>query len=533
MEATKIYRKQWRNLGMLLCICICSLHQNVFAQQRNITIDAQEVTGYLDTSFKKCVGAGRANEGLRADWQQQLAFVKKECGFEFIRMHGLLHDDMGIVYQEDKNGKPFYNWQYIDLLYDYLLKIGMKPFVELSFMPSALASGNQTVFWWKGNITPPKDEQKWSDFIKALVQHLSDRYGTKEVATWYFEVWNEPNLKDLFFTGNQQDYFRLYAATARAVKAVNDVYKVGGPATAGSRWIPEFLQFCIDDKVPVDFIATHTYGVKEGFLDNGTSKGQIVGQNYDAIYKDIIQIKSIISKSAKPSLELHYTEWSSSYSPRDPIHDSYYEAAYILDKIKHAQFQQQSMSYWTFSDIFEEGGGGPKPFHGGFGLINQQDILKPAFYSYKYLNLLGSQSLKCNDTASFVTKDAKGNMQILFWDFTITHPGDSVTDQEYYTRILPAKDKGVAQIQCNHISPGKYLVKIFKTGFENNDAYTAYLRMGAPSYLSPKEVDKLKGLSAGLPVKTETITINKDGSWKTTISQKENDVIFIQLIKQS
>ena len=167
--------------------------------------------------FKACVGAGRANEGLRADWQRQLTRVHNECGFTYIRMHGLFCDDMG-VYREDKSGRPEYNWQYIDELYDFLQSIGMKPFVELGFMPSALASGSQTIFWWRGNVTLPKDFNKWADFVRAFTSHLKERYGEDEVRTWYFEVWNEPNL-DGFFSGSQQDYFRLYDVTAKPSRA--------------------------------------------------------------------------------------------------------------------------------------------------------------------------------------------------------------------------------------------------------------------------------------------------------------------------
>jgi xylan 1,4-beta-xylosidase len=179
-------------------------------------------------------------------------------------MHGLFCDDMG-VYREEQ-GKPKYNWQYIDELYDFLHSLGMKPFVGLGFMPSALASGNKTIFWWKGNVTPPKDMNKWADFMKAFVTHCKERYGDDEVKTWYFEVWNEPNLSGVF-AGTQQQYFDLYAATARAIKSVNPDYKVGGPATAGCGWITEFIQFCDKNKVSVDFVSTHTYGVQAGFLD--------------------------------------------------------------------------------------------------------------------------------------------------------------------------------------------------------------------------------------------------------------------------
>ena len=239
--------------------------------ERIISADLQQTNGPLDIMFKFCVGAGRANEGLRADWQRQLTYAHQQCGFKYIRMHGLFDDDMG-VYREE-NGKPEYNWQYIDELYDFLEKIGMKPFVEMSFMPDALASGSKTIFWYHGNVTPPRDMKKWADFIRAFVEHEKERYGDAEVRTWYFEVWNEPNLKDGFWTGTQQDYFDFYAATARAIKSVNPDYQVGGPATAGCGWVPEFIHFCDTNSVPVDFIATHTYGVESGYLDE-TGTGQ-------------------------------------------------------------------------------------------------------------------------------------------------------------------------------------------------------------------------------------------------------------------
>jgi xylan 1,4-beta-xylosidase len=118
----------------------------LYAQERVVSADLARARGLRSQVFKECIGAGRANEGLRADWQQQLALVQKEIGFRYIRMHGLLNDDMG-VYREDSRGNPIYNWQYIDVLYDYLLSVKIKTFVELAFMPAALASGSTTVFW--------------------------------------------------------------------------------------------------------------------------------------------------------------------------------------------------------------------------------------------------------------------------------------------------------------------------------------------------------------------------------------------------
>jgi len=268
--------------------------------QRIINVDYSAEKGAMNTMFKQCVGAGRANEGLRADWQQQLAFVKKECDFKYIRMHGLLTDDMA-VYSEDRKGNPQYNYMYIDALYDYLLSIGVKPFVELGFMPAALASGHQTIFWWRGNVTPPKDYNKWENFISNLTQHFTERYGVDEVKTWYFEVWNEPNLSPGFWTGTQADYFKLYQYTAKAIKSVNPDYKVGGPGTAGAAWESEMIDFCVKNNIPIDFISTHSYGVKQGFLDEYGNGGTVLSKDPMSVSGDVLQSRKEIATSAKPN----------------------------------------------------------------------------------------------------------------------------------------------------------------------------------------------------------------------------------------
>jgi xylan 1,4-beta-xylosidase len=180
-----------------------------------------------------CIGAGRGAEVLRKDFDDHLQTGRTECGFRYLRFHGIFHDEMD-VYREDRQGRPIHNWQYIDAAYDLILEKGLKPFVEIGFMPKALASGEQTIFWWKGNVTPPKDYAKWSAFVTAFVEHLENRYGRDEIQSWFFEVWNEPNLNAFFKGADMAEYFKLYDHTAKAIKAVCQDYKVGGPATSAN-----------------------------------------------------------------------------------------------------------------------------------------------------------------------------------------------------------------------------------------------------------------------------------------------------------
>jgi len=519
---------------ILICLVPCMTFaqrvkdKSLPVQERVIKVDFNAEKGPLNTMFKECVGAGRANEGLRADWQQQLAYVKKECGFEYIRMHGLLTDDMA-VYTKDKNGNPKFNYMYVDALFDFLHSIGIKPFVELGFMPNALASGNKTVFWWRGNVTPPKDYEKWGALIKDLTQHFTERYGADEVKTWYFEVWNEPNLNG-FWAGSQDEYFKLYSYAAKAVKSVNPSYRVGGPGTAGAAWETEMIDFCTKNNVPIDFVSTHSYGVKQGFLDEFGNTGTALAAEPMSVSGDVLQSRKEISSSSRQDLELHYTEWSASYTPSDPIHDSYHEAAYVLQRLKQVGDAANSMSYWVFTDIFEEPGPRFEPFHGGFGMLTIQGINKPIFYAYQFLNQLGDIELGNNDPASWASKDSDGNIQVLAWDFTYTLP-DSVNNQQYYIQDLPSKPKGKLKVNIAGVPEGDYSLEVYKVGYRSNDAHTSYVDLGRPNQLTKQQVEQIKKLNNGSPIITEIVKVKEGTAFSKELDIRENDVFFLNLIK--
>jgi xylan 1,4-beta-xylosidase len=460
---------------------------------------------------------------LRADWQRQLAYAKEKCGFDYIRMHGLLCDDMG-VYIED-NGKPVYSWQYIDELFDFLLSIDVKPFVEIGFMPAALASGEKTIFWWRGNVTPPKDYQKWSDLNNALIRHWVERYGINEVVTWYFEVWNEPNL-DGFWTGGQMEYFKLYRETALTIKDISPEFRVGGPATAGAAWVPEFIQFCAETNTPLDFVTTHAYGVDVGFLDEFGSRGTVLSSNPDAIVGDVARVRHEIDTSPMPGLPLHFTEWSASYTPADPVHDSYVEAPYILDKLKNTIELAASMSYWTFTDIFEEAGPRMTPFHGGFGMLNYQSIEKPAFRAYQYLNMLGPTHLSCDDPMSIATKDDHGGVQALFWDLTINQP-DGMNNQQYYISDIQPSPAARVDVRIANIVAGRYRLAVYRIGHRINDPFADYSDFGRPAQLTRAQVASIRTRNNGEPVLTEVVDVRSDEELTRSYELRENDVYLL------
>ncbi|HEV8428830.1 MAG TPA: hypothetical protein VGQ41_13090 [Pyrinomonadaceae bacterium] len=512
---------------LVLSVAGCALAQTKAqsAPARVISADYERVKGMRDRFPQLVVGAGRAAEGLRADWQRDLAVVRRECGFRYLRMHGLLEDELG-VYSEDRHGRPVYNFQYIDAIYDAILNTGMRPFVEFGFMPQRLASGNKTIFWWKGNVTPPRDYAKWERLIQTLMQHWTNRYGRDEVREWYFEVWNEPNLKDAFWTGDQEEYFKLYDATVRAVKSVSWDYRVGGPATAGRGWIKEMIDHAAKARVSLDFITTHDYGVSSGALDEEGTHQLFLDPSPDAISSGVRQVREQIKTFAEHNLSLHYTEWSTSYSPRDPVHDAYISAAYILSRLKRSEGHVQSMSYWTFTDIFEEPGPVPSPFHGGFGLINFQGLRKPSFYAYQFLNRLSFEELVSTDQDSWITR-GNGGVQALFWNYT--PPATKESNQIYFKRDLPSKVLGDVRVSLKGLKPGSHTLNIYRIGYNVNDVYTDYFKLGSPATLTREQVKALAERNSGKPISTIRVVVPSSGTFTRELPLRENDVYLITL----
>ena len=514
---------------LLLCIAILALSSSTsFAQAtRSVRADISHVTGPHSDVPLRVVGAGRAEEGLRADWQSQLATVQSEIGFRYLRMHGILNDEMA-VYTEDKDGNPQINFQYIDTLYDALLKMHIRPFVELTFMPSKLASGTSTVFWWKGNTSPPKDPAKWAMLIRALIDHWKQRYGEAEMLQWYYEVWNEPDIHG-FWPYSLDEYFNLYKTTAEAIKQECPKCRVGGPASA----IPykaeeEFEKWVAANHEPVDFIAVHAYGVKQGFLDTDGTAGTILDPDPDSVSGRMQHSRELIKASALPNLELHFTEWSSAYTPTDYMHDQYHQASFILDKVRRATPYVDSMSYWTFTDIFEENGPRFTPFHGGFGMINLEGIKKPSFYAFKFLSQLGQQDIESNDPRSWITKSSDGSVRALVWDYSPVVPPTGQVDQTFYKQKLPAPDKGSLELDLSHIPDGSYSLAVYQIGYKQNDAYTAYLDLGSPNQLTREQVTALNAASAGDPISRTNVTV-KSGHFSRTVPLRSNDVFLFVL----
>ena len=508
---------------------------------RVVEVDAARVTGQNQKEALRCVSAARAALLLRSGHQRHLAQAARECGFQYVRFHGLFQDDMG-VYREDGEGRPVYSWQYVDEVYDFLLENRLRPFVVFDFMPAALASGSTTVYWERANVTPPGSYKKWGALVAETVRHFTRRYGRREVEKWYFEVWNEPDNPP-FFVGNMEDYLRLYEVTARAVKAVDAAYRVGGPAVAGEvDWIRRLIQFSVEREVPLDFISAHSYAAKAfreeqdpvpvpGMPTWKPGPSWPLGNLcYDpcGLEQAVKAVKAAVEASPKPSLEIHFTEWGLTYDYWDPLRDSYHAASYILSRLHAVEDMVQSISYCEASDVFEEDGPPTQAFHGGFGLVNLQGIRKPAYFAYRYLAQLGRERLAANDSDSIACKDRQG-VQILTWNSAVRQEGEN---KAYYCREQPALPAGRLRVVVKGMEPGRYLLQVYAVGYQKNDAYTLYQWMRRPDSLSKGQVELLNGFAGDAPLQVRLLEAEENEALMLPdLDEHENDVFLLKLTK--
>lgn len=496
---------------------------NISSANSTISVDCSGPTKPFSQMGRFSVGSDRALIFLRPEHQRDLLTLQKEIGFKYLRCHGLFNEEMKIVSRKD-DGSLSFNWTNVDAFIDQLRRAKLKPFIEFGFMPETIASGKQTIFWWKGNVTPPAKMSEWGQLVGEFAKHAIAKYGIDEVRSWYFEVWNEPNL-DGFWTGGQQKYFELYQSSAEALKKVDAKLRVGGPSTAGLGWIKEFVEFCEKNKVPLDFVSTHAYAAMQGFLDEkGQGGGTVLDTHPNALIGGFEWAKTMVPKG----MPFFITEWGPSYSPRDPIHDSYICAPFILEKVRKSEGLVDGLSYWTFSDQFEEPGPPRTPFHGGFGLMTVDGLKKPAYFAYSFLAKMHKVELEVNIGNAIVTKYGE-SLRAVIWDYS--PPKQDVPNDPFYHRDLKPINRETVKFQFKNLPKGTYKIVRHGVGYQRNDVYGAFLNLGSPKGSSAnlsREVLNLLKKSYQSEERLPDIRVD-NGYAEVTLPMRTNDVWYLEL----
>jgi xylan 1,4-beta-xylosidase len=400
-----------------------------------IVVDGDAPAHAFPHFWEQMFGSGRAVLSLRAGYRDDMRRVKGATDFRYVRFHGILDRDVG-VYTVDAQGRPDYNFTYVDQIYDGLLRQGVRPFVELSFMPPDMASRQQSMgFWYDPIVAPPRQWAQWSDLIRRFARHLVARYGIDEVSQWYFEVWNEPNGSFWGGDPHQSTYFHLYDLTARALKSVSPRLRVGGPATAQAAWVPAFISHCATGHVPVDFVSTHVYG--DDSAENVFGTHETITRR-DMVIRAVQKVHRQVAASPLPALPIIFSEFNATYTGTEvDVTDSPYIGPWLANTIRACDGLVDSMSYWTFSDVFEEGGVAKSPFHGGFGLIAAGDIPKASFNDLRLLHELGTERLAVSSDSALVTRRADGTLMIAVWNYAPPGPGGETRTYQLALRNVP------------------------------------------------------------------------------------------------
>jgi xylan 1,4-beta-xylosidase len=472
--------------------------------QERVEIDARTQGSPFPHFWEQMFGSGRAILSLRESYRDDLRAVKQITDFRYVRFHAILHDEVG-VYNEDEHGNPVYNFAYVDQIYDGLLKNGVRPFVEISFMPRKLAFNPDALhpFWYKPNVSPPKSMDRWDDLMRHFARHLIDRYGIDEVSTWYFEVWNEPNID--FWNGipRQRSYFDLYEHTARDLKSVSPRLRVGGPSTAAAAWVDDFLKFTSTNHVPVDFVSTHAYAddtVEDLFGDQEEIPMD------ERVCRAVAKVHNEIKSSASPNLPLFFTEWN--VQGAMGVRDSIFVGPALANTVRQCDGMVDLMSFWTFSDVFEEGGPIPRPFVNGFGLRAKGGIDKPSYYAFELLHELGQERLPNNAHDVIVTKNANGELEVATWN--LADPG-----QRGEVKTI--------DLDFEHVAPAAR-VNIQRIDDDRGNVLKAYAAIGQPVDPTPDQVELLNKESA-LPAPLETHLV----AGKLELQLTPNSLVLIRV----
>lgn len=430
--------------------------------EEQIVIDAEAPHHSFPHFWEQMFGSGRAILTLRESYRQDLRAVKKATDFQFVRFHAIFHDEVGL-YDEDKQGNPTYNFSYVDQIYDGLLANGVRPFIELSFMPRKLAAREvEQNFRYHPIVAPPRDYAKWDALIAAFASHLIERYGIDEVAQWYFEVWNEPNIDFWVGIPAQATYWTLYDHTAKALRQVDSRLRIGGPATAQAAWVGAFIRHCTENAVPFDFVSTHVYA--------NDSSENVFGRHEKITRSEMVcraakKVHDEVEASPRPGVPIFWSEYNATYLNDPEITDAAFMGPWLADTLRRCDGLTAMMSYWTFSDVFEEQGVVKRPFHGGYGLIAAGGIPKPAFNAFKMLHALGTERMDIDSQNALVTRRADGSLVIALWNYA--DPG-----------VVGAPS--TRALLLRHITVSS--ARLLRLDADHGDVAGEHRRLGSPSY---------------------------------------------------
>lgn len=520
----------------------------------DVQVNLDKETETFSHSFTNLLTFGYAPHGLREDFTKQLKLIQEEIKFNYVRFHGIFADEL-LVYNERENGEFYFNFNHIDTLLDNLLKHGVKPFIELGFMPRELASIDETIFWWKSYISPPKNMNRWLMLIDTFFKHIINRYGIEEVHSWYFEFWNEPDIEGFFWKGTQEEFLEFFRKSYDCIKAIDKDIKVGGFGniifTDSFSWLKNFEAYALKHQIKLDFFSFHVYNITiDDVIDNKSLLTSLISVNQpnknlmlrageyglrigdeDYITRCIDKMVKVNDNMAVTTNESWITEWNANTDCRDLVHDTCYMAAFIVKNVIDNCNKVKGMGFWTFTDIFEEKRIEQPLFHGGFGLMTYNGIKKASYNAFYLLSKLGTEIIYKSEYM-IVTK--KGSDYVVMLHNYCHH--NSLYSKLDYSQISMRKRYDVFKackklsfsVELNGIK-GDYLIEKLSINREQGSSYDSWIRMGSPDVLSH---DAYKHLVVQSEPSYETWLANTNGILSFDTVLEPHEVQIFQLTKK-
>jgi xylan 1,4-beta-xylosidase len=494
-----------------------ALGRGVEPAEVTVHVDAAAAPAELPRVWSRMIGAehfsllvweeeGPGGSDVAAEYTRGLEIVRDELGVRTVRAHGTFLPE-NVAVREDGS----FDFSGLDEVYDRLLATGLQPVVELSFMPRELAAHpGSTVFQYAAINSVPADWDRWGELCRALTVHLRERYGADEVAGWEFEVWNEANL-EVFWTGTQAEYHRLYEVAVRAVKGVDPRIPVGGPGSAAAKWVGPLLEFCRENDVPIDFVSTHTYG------------------NAPLDFRP--QTRSFADATGRPEPEILWTEWGVTPTHFHRVSDSVFAAPFVLRGMKAALSSTDCLAYWVFSDHFEELGWPPRLFHGGFGLLTVGNLRKPRFWALRLLSDLAGGRVPAEVTGdgaraltdALATRAADGStVDVLVWNGTLDQTridGDAALDR-------------TAAVEVGGLPPGSaYEVSVRRVDAAHGNIKAVWDGLGGGDWPDAGQWAALRAADHLPAEPLGTVTAGPDGSVRLTVDLPMPGIRALRLLR--
>ncbi|MTI60006.1 MAG: helix-turn-helix domain-containing protein [Firmicutes bacterium] len=516
------------------------------ALEKEITVNIDNTSGILKKSWQKIINIGSVYTILDSNVQAQIIEMQKDIGFEYLRFEGIFNDEMEVC-KLDENGDIYYNWKFVDKVFDFMFELKLKPFVCLSFMPDVLAKTNKKVFHYRANASPPKKIEQWLDLVYSFFIHCINRYGMDSIEKWYFQIWGEFSFYNLHWDGTDEEYFLFYKKTAEEIKKISKSIKIG-PASEnyyyGYRKSRNFLQYCKENNVPIDFYNANIYHNrilnekdldfnKADFFDDNTLLNVWFGYSDKMHTVDTADETKALLKDFYPHAEFMVVRWNMSWDVKEYVHDTAFMATYVVDTALKAGKKVEGMGFLSLSDVLYEWPIDEGPFFGGSGLVNTEGIKKPSYYAFWLLSKLGSTVVEQGDY--YIVTKKSSDIQILVYNYSylnnIYMKGNSKINQiskKNRYKVFERKDDIKLNLNIKGLK-GKYKLRHYYLNRENGSAFDEWVELGCPYELNDEEIKYLK-IKSYPKMKIERVDCEKEYTVKTEIPVHGIELIVLNKI---